>query len=71
MMWTVKGARAANHAPVVIVNGNQRPEPLVVSAEGTESIFLDASDSYDPDGDQLTFMWFHVSEANSSARGCY
>ncbi|CEL03741.1 hypothetical protein ASPCAL04887 [Aspergillus calidoustus] len=66
MRWTVEGAAVANHAPVVVVNGDQGPEPLMLFAEAGESVFLDASDSYDPDGDQLTFRWFQYREPTAA-----
>ncbi|KAL2859203.1 hypothetical protein BJX68DRAFT_252240 [Aspergillus pseudodeflectus] len=37
MRWTVEGAAAANHAPVVVVNGDQGPEPLMIFAKAGES----------------------------------
>jgi hypothetical protein len=51
MRWTVEGAAVANHALVVVVNRDQGPEPLMMFAEAGESVFLNALDSYDPDGD--------------------
>ncbi|KAL5050879.1 hypothetical protein BDW71DRAFT_215054 [Aspergillus fruticulosus] len=66
MRWTVEGAAAANHAPVVIVNGDQGPEPLMIFAGAGECVFLDASDSYDPDGDQLSFRWFQYREPTAA-----
>lgn len=68
MQWTLTNDRTkANHAPVVIVNDTSPgPEPLLLEAEAGSQITLDASRSYDPEGDQLTFKWFQYKEPTSS-----
>ncbi|KAL4782334.1 hypothetical protein BJX76DRAFT_359043 [Aspergillus varians] len=57
MQWTLSNDLSkANHAPVVIVNDSAAgPEPLFLEAEAGADITLDASKSYDPDGDHLSF----------------
>ncbi|KAH7112011.1 hypothetical protein EDB81DRAFT_768413 [Dactylonectria macrodidyma] len=64
MQWTLSEDRSkANHAPVVVVNGSTPgPEHLYVEAEAGSEITLDASGSHDPDGDELSFRWFHYKE---------
>ncbi|KAL2840300.1 hypothetical protein BJY01DRAFT_257429 [Aspergillus pseudoustus] len=72
MQWTLSGDRSkANHAPVVIVNDGDNestagPEPFFIEVEAGAQITLDASKSYDPDGDDLTFRWFQYKEATSA-----
>ncbi|KAM0438440.1 hypothetical protein ACHAPT_001189 [Fusarium lateritium] len=64
MQWTLTPDRTkANHAPVVIV-GDSTPGPETVSleAEVGAEIVLEASKSYDPDGDNLSFRWFQYKE---------
>ncbi|PVH70629.1 DUF1593-domain-containing protein [Cadophora sp. DSE1049] len=66
MQWTmVSDNSKANHAPVVIVNeSNDSPKPLVLELEAGETVSLDASKSYDPDGDDLAFNWFQYKEVS-------
>jgi hypothetical protein len=68
MQWTLSNDRChANHSPVVIVNGSTPgPEPFTVGAEANTEITLDASESYDPDADELIFSWFQYKEPTSA-----
>jgi len=60
MDWCLSGYKGANHPPVPVVN--QKPEITVKSGE---RFSLSASDSYDPDGDSFSFLWFDYPEAGS------
>ena len=60
MDWCTASYEEANHPPVPILN---HPETLSVKAG--EGFFLDAFPSTDPDGDNLSFLWFHYPEAGS------
>ncbi|KAF4501076.1 hypothetical protein FAGAP_2738 [Fusarium agapanthi] len=51
-----------NHQPVSIVNGSCGTAPLKLKYKPGNSVVLDASDSGDPDGDELKFDWFHYRE---------
>lgn len=58
--WCVKTYEEANHHPVVNLKGKTNR----VSRSG-KHIRLDASKSTDPDGDCLTYRWWHYAEADS------
>ncbi len=60
MDWTIKPHKAANHPPVVHVS-----ERLLIDKNGTMTAFLDASGTHDPDGNKLTYTWFHYPEAGA------
>jgi len=60
MDWTVKSYEDANHPPVPVLEGSDQ-----ITVQSGESFTLDARNSYDPDGDNLSFLWFHYPEAGS------
>jgi hypothetical protein len=58
MDWCIKPYKEANHPPVARIKGDKE-----VTLRVGESITFDASESSDPDGDQLKFQWIHYPEA--------
>ncbi len=58
--WTFMSYEEANHPPVPVL---MHPERFTVNSG--QMINLDAYDSTDPDGDNLSFLWFHYPEAGS------
>lgn len=63
MDWTVMDREHANHNPILAVNGQPGSAPIVIDAEVGNDVLLDARDSYDPDGQNLQYNWFHYAEA--------
>ncbi len=60
MDWCISDFKDANHAPIPILKSSN--EITVKSGEG---FGLDGSDSYDPDGDNISLLWFHYPEAGT------
>lgn len=60
MDWCVKSYEDANHPPVPVL---KTPERMTVHSG--ESFLMDASSSYDPDGDSLSYLWFNYPEAGT------
>jgi len=58
--WCVKSFEEANHPPVVSLSN-----ALNITANPGEKLMLDATNSYDPDGDELTFRWWQYEEADT------
>lgn len=68
MQWSVgaNGSRA-NHHPVAVVNGSCGI--LEVPFRVGEPVVLDASESWDMDGDAVSFEWFHYREVTMRLEG--
>ena len=64
MEWADKGK--GNRNPVVTVNGKQGLGVITIEANPGETVTLDASKSYDPDGDDLTFKWWIQQDISSN-----
>jgi Cellulose-binding protein Sde0182, C-terminal domain/Cellulose-binding Sde182, nucleoside hydrolase-like domain len=65
MSWTIEDFAHANHNPQVVINEQAGTAPIVIDAEVGSAVQLDASQTRDPDGNQLQFKWFHYAEAGT------
>ena len=65
MDWTLKPYKQANHNPLVVVNGKAGSDPLVLDATVGRPVTLDAAGTRDPDGQAVTYRWFHYAEAGA------
>ena len=60
MDWCTKSYKETNHPPVPALG---HPEQITVKSG--EGFVLDASGTTDPDGDNLSYLWFNYPEAGS------
>ncbi|WP_347840136.1 DUF1593 domain-containing protein [uncultured Draconibacterium sp.] len=60
MDWCQKDVDEANHPPVPVLSHSNQ-----ITVKSGEYCALDAFDSFDPDGDSFSFLWFHYPEAGS------
>ncbi len=60
MDWCIMDYEEANHPPVAALSHEN-----MISVKPGESVSLDGSPSIDPDGDELSFSWFHYREPGS------
>lgn len=60
MDWTIMNFEKANHPPIPVLS---HPEEFTVKSG--QGFSLDALESTDPDGDNLSFLWFQYPEAGS------
>ncbi|KAH7127938.1 hypothetical protein B0J13DRAFT_483437 [Dactylonectria estremocensis] len=66
MQWTLTSNFAeAKHPPIVDVNGHKGVEPLILKVNPGETHVLDASGTYNPDGDSdLEYIWMLYPDIN-------
>lgn len=62
MDWCTKSYQQANHPPVA-----KLAHPASFTVKSGEAFHLNADGSYDPDGDSMSYRWFHYKEAGTYA----
>ncbi|MEF3078983.1 nucleoside hydrolase-like domain-containing protein [Winogradskyella poriferorum] len=60
MDWCTMSYENANHPPIPVLSHPER-----ITVKSGDSFQLDASNSTDPDGDNLSFLWFQYPEAGT------
>jgi hypothetical protein len=60
MDWCISSYEEANHAPIPVLD-----KGLELTVKSGEGFGLNACNSYDPDGDNLSFLWFCYPEAGT------
>ncbi len=63
MDWTIKSYKEANHHPELTVNGHAGKDVIYIDAKPGQTITLDTAASKDPDGNKMSYQWFHYKEA--------
>ena len=65
MDWCVEPYENANHHPKAVFNGDDGDDIISLNVMPGDTVSLDASQSYDPDGDLLQFKWWQYAEAGT------
>lgn len=65
MDWAKEGR--GNRNPVVVIDKYKGLDAVQITSKAGKEVALNASESYDPDGDQLTFKWWVLPEAGTYA----
>ena len=63
--WCIKPYNQANHNPVAAVNEDKSDAFIFVKVKPLEEVSFNASDSYDPDSDELRMRWYFYPEAGT------
>ena len=66
MRWCNLRFDEANHNPVAVIDKDDSKNILVRNVVRGKKITLDATASYDPDGDTPSFKWWIYTEPSSS-----
>lgn len=66
MDWAKDGK--GNRNPVVIINGKQGIDPIEIVSKAGKMIKLNASKTYDPDGNNLCYKWWVIAEAGTYSK---
>lgn len=62
---TIKPPGDVNRKPVAIINGDSSGQIHSIQAQPRETVELDSTQTYDPDGDSFTRTWWHFHEAST------
>ena len=69
MDWSFNAQRAAaNHDPVAVLQGDRTRGMIRVSVRSGNRVRLSARGSSDPDGNRISYRWFHYPEPGGSAQ---
>ncbi|MGF1635480.1 MAG: nucleoside hydrolase-like domain-containing protein [Cyclobacteriaceae bacterium] len=63
MDWAKEGT--GNRNPIVVINGDNSIDIMTIKSKQGKSVKLDASNSYDPEGDKLNFKWWVLTEVGT------
>lgn len=64
IQWSIAGAKA-NHPPSPVIGGNESYDVVHLTANAGETTVIDASASFDRDGDSLSYEWSFMREIDT------
>ncbi len=64
-MWETKDYVSANHDPKAAFDGDLSPDFVFMEAQPGETVQLNSIGSFDPDGDELVYRWWHYDAADT------
>lgn len=67
MDWCVKPPTEANHPPVARLDGDTSRRVLTRPVRAGDKVSFSAAGSTDPDGDRLSYRWWHYAEPGTFA----
>jgi hypothetical protein len=65
LQWSIKEPGEVNKEPRAVVNKDTSKNIMYLKAKPGKKIRLNASKSWDPDGDQVSYTWSHYVQASS------
>ena len=65
MDWCKQPHEKANHNPIVSIEGFPKDQVIIHDVKAGKTVSFDASNSTDPDGDQLVYNWWVYEEAGN------
>ncbi len=65
MRWCLLPFEEANHNPIAIIGSDATTAVVVKKVKPGETITIDASKTFDPDGDNLSFHWWIYGEIST------
>ncbi len=63
--WEENSYESCNHAPMAAFNGDNTSDFVYIKGEPGQQLRLNADGSTDPDGDELSFKWWHYDAADN------
>ena len=66
--WCVKPRQEANHRPEAVINGDRGKAIIETKALAGQKVWLNARGSSDPDGNNLSYLWYIYPEPGTYRR---
>jgi hypothetical protein len=63
MDWAKEGA--GNRNPIIVIHGDDGIDIIKKTPPQGAAVAMDASETFDPDGDDVTFKWWVLSETGT------